>query len=74
MPVGPESGMTEQEAVEVAKHRQRVRVAIQTCRHTALREIAALKPDQAHLAPEIARSALTGPRAKGALKAARDSS
>lgn len=50
--------MTKEEMREVAKERARIRQRIQDKRRNALREIAGLRPDQCHLAPEIAQKAL----------------
>lgn len=54
--------MSRDEVAAVAKERARIRARVQDKRVKALREIAALRPDQCHAAPQIARSALKGVR------------
>lgn len=54
--------MSRSEVAAVTRERERIRARVQSRRVKALREIAALRPDQCHAAPEIARSALKGGR------------
>jgi hypothetical protein len=54
--------MTKDEVKAVTRERMKIRSRIQGRRVNALREISRLRPDQAYLAPEIARSALKAGR------------
>lgn len=59
-----ESPPTAEELAAVDKERKQIRLSVQQKRVSALTEIANLRPDQYHLAPQIAQAGLGKPKPK----------